>query len=171
MPGPSPESLSARGARLFLATRSEILGAIAAVFFLAAVLALRLGPNMKVAVAAALAICWVLITLVCFRRRVWLAPAETLAAPGVEFYRLELEQRRKHLLNPWLWHGPLVLGFAALAGMVFMTGELARERLYQVSPLAAVLAVWTMAGIRKRRREAEAIGHELGELPPSHKDV
>jgi hypothetical protein len=133
-------------------------------------MALRFGPEIKIAVTAAVALLWVLVTLTCFRKRIWMPTEEALAAPGIEFYRLELEQRRKHLLNPWLWHGPLLLGCAALASMALMTGALARERLPQASPLAGILVVWTIMGIRRRRREADAIGRELKELPPARKD-
>ena len=34
--------------------------------------------------------------------------------PASEYYRKELERRRDHLRNPWLWHGPLFLACAVL---------------------------------------------------------
>lgn len=171
LPLPSPRDLASRSARLFATTRSEILTAIAAMLFFAVVLALRFGTDRRTLAAIALAALWVIMTLCFFRRRVWSPPVDVLAASGAEFYRLELEERRKHLLNPWLWYGPLVLSCITLAAVAHSAGALARLRLPQVAPMLFVLVLWTALSIRRRRREAAALARELDQLPALDNDA
>jgi hypothetical protein len=164
LPVTSPEVLTLRSRRLYAITRSEILTALSATLFFAIVLVLRFGFDKMVAAGLALVTVWGVITLYCLRRRVWSVRNDAFAASGVEFYRCELEQRRKHLMNAWLWHGPLLLACIALAGVAIGTGTLAYKRLPQVSPLLIALVVWSGFSIRLRRREAKAIKRELDEM-------
>jgi hypothetical protein len=164
LPVPSPEGLVLRGRRLHALARSEILMAVSAVLFFAAVLVWRLGPNNVAMASLGLMTVWVVITLLWLRRRSWSSRNEAFAASGVEFYRRELEQRRMHLRNAWLWYGPLLLACIAMVGVTIGTGTLASKRLAQVSPLVIALAVWTVFSIRQRLREADAIKRELDEI-------
>ena len=101
---------------------------------------------------------WVAISLIWFRRRIWrpaALPAGAVAAPGLEYYRKELERRRDHLRNAWVWHGPLVL--ACLTLVTILTGRASPglDRLPRVLPMVALLAVWTGYGLWRRYRQAE----------------
>jgi ribose/xylose/arabinose/galactoside ABC-type transport system permease subunit len=145
-------------------TRSEILTAVSAALFFAAVLVWRLGPIHVAVASLALIAVWVVITLLWLRRRSKPARDEAFAASGVEFYRRELERRRIHLRNTWLWHGPVLLACIALIAVAIGTGNLAYKRLTQASPLIMALAVWTIFSIRQRLREADAIKRELDEM-------
>jgi hypothetical protein len=164
LPVPSPEGLVLRGRRLHAMTRSEILTTVSALLFFAAVLVWRLGPSHVAMASLALITLWVFITLLWLRRRVWSSADQAFAASGVEFYRRELEQRRIHLRNTWLWHGPLLLACIAIVDVAMVTGTLAYNRLAQVSPLLIALALWTVFRIRQRLRDAKAIKRELDEM-------
>jgi hypothetical protein len=163
-PVPSPGGRALNGRRFRVMTRSEILAAITATLFFAAVLVWRFGANEVVMTTLLMIMVWVVITLLWLRKRLWLSKIDGFAAPGVEFYRGELEQRRKHLRNAWLWHGPVLLACMTLAGVAIGTGTLAYRRLAQALPLVTALVIWTAFSIRQRRREADAIQRELDEM-------
>jgi hypothetical protein len=110
---------------------------------------------------------WVLVSLFWFRDRLWNgapAPKDALAATGMEHYRKELERRRDHLRNVWVWHGPLLLAcallWAVMAGKAFYSfGGLSRAL-----PLIILLVVWTGFGWWRRRRQAGALQREIDEI-------
>jgi len=129
----------------------------AALFFLVVVpwrLAAEMGRVPMVGLIAA--VVWVLISLYWFRDRIWRKePArDALAAPGLEYYRRELERRRDHLRNAWLWHGPLIVACVFFVAIVAGRAYPGIERLSSVLPLVALLVVWTGYGIHRRRRQA-----------------
>jgi hypothetical protein len=161
----SQEGSVRRAMRLRDMARSEILMAAIAALFFAAVLMLRLGLNTVAIASLILMAAWLVTTLFWLRKRSWSSTSEAFAASGVEFYRRELEQRRLHLKNAWLWHGPLFLACIAMAGVAIEADTLAYKRLAQVSPLIIALVVWTCFSIVQRRREADAIERELDEMP------
>jgi hypothetical protein len=132
--------------------------------FFSTIVVWRFGSDKMVLASLALATVWIVITLYALRRRVWSSRNDTLAASGVEFYCRELEHRRKHLMNAWLWHGPLLLACITMAGVAIGTGTLAYKRLPQVLPLLIALVLWTGFSIWQRHREAEAIKRELDEI-------
>ena len=65
------------------------------------------------------------------------------AASGLEYYRAELERRRDHLKNEWLWHGPLFLACVTLVAI--LTGRVfsGYQPLRNILPLLVLLAAWT----------------------------
>jgi hypothetical protein len=150
-------------------TRSEILMSIGAALLFIGVTAWRLTPyhDRLLQVGYAAAIAWAAITVYRFRRRIWrraAAPADAMAASGVEYYRRELEQRRDHLRRAWLWHGPLLLACIVLTAI--LTGETfsGYQPLRSVLPLVALLAVWTGFGLMRRRRQAKELQREIDEI-------
>ncbi len=169
-PPVNPESFVPRRTRqLYSSTRSEILMSLGAAVFFAAVIAMRFNtagetfpPLGFVGVLA-----WVLISLYWFRDRIWrrrAVPGDALAAPGVEHYRRELERRRDHLRNEWLWHGPLVLACATCLALFGGKAFPALDRLRNVAPLVVLLAVWMAFGVVRRRRQANEIQREIAEI-------
>ena len=160
----SPGGFAMEGSRLHAMTRSDIVAAVAATLFFAAILIWRLGPNTIATVILLIALAWVVITIFWLRTRLRRSTVENFTAPGVEFYRVELEQRRQHLRNAWLWHGPLLVACVALAGLLIGTGRFAFTRLTQALPLIVALAIWTAVSMRRRWREADAIRRELDEI-------
>jgi hypothetical protein len=144
-----------------LATRSEILASIAAAIFFVAVVGWRLAAaGQRIPpVGFAAAIAWALISLVWFRARLRRPKPDALAQPGLAHYRRELTQRRDHLRNPWIWHGPLV------AACLTLTAVPAMRPLTTVAPMLLILLAWTIYGIVNRRRQAAALQQELDELP------
>ena len=139
---------------------------VAALFFVA-VLAWRL-PAASFAlkpVGLAAAALWIAITAFRFRRIIWDpgSPPDP-ASTGLAYYRRELEIRREHLRNAWLWHGPLLIAallfFANVAGRMFP----GMDRFRNAAPLFLVLVLWIIIGIRRRFRQAADIKREVDEI-------
>ncbi len=166
----SLEGLMNRRAReLYSATRAEILLSIGAAFFFIAVLAWRFAADHdripQLGVAAALA--WVLISLYWFRDRIrgkGSPGRDALAATGVEFYRKELERRRDHLKNAWLWHGPLLLACITLIAVLIGRQYVTYRGVGGVLPLLVLLGLWTAYGILRRLRQAGELQREIEEI-------
>ena len=112
----------ANGSALYASTRSEILMSIGAALLLVAVTALRFLQiaNTLEEIGCALVVVWVAVTLYRLRGRIWRREAarpDAAAATGADYYRKELERRRDHLRDAWLWDGPLFLACVILAGV------------------------------------------------------
>ena len=87
-----------------------------------------------------------------------------MASNGLEYYRGELERRRDHLRNIWIWHGPLLLASFMLIGIVAARAYSGVERLWSVLPLGILLAAWIVFGLVRRLRLAQALQAEIDEL-------
>ena len=165
----NPEQIVNRRAQeLYSSTRAEILMSIAAALLLVGVLASRTAPahdrSLELGFAAVTA--WVVITLFQFRHRIWrqAPPPDAAAATGLEYYRRQLEDRRDHLRNGWLWHGPLVLALSILVATLEGRALYAFQPLRSVLPLLILLAVWTGFGFWRRRRQAAELQREIDEM-------
>lgn len=152
-------------------TRSEILMSIGAALLLVGVVAWRLQIAheglLEFGFAAALA--WVGISLYRFRRRLWrkdLPRPDAVAATGLEYYRAELERRRDHLRNEWLWHGPLFLASIIFIGVLTGRANLSFQPLRNILPLLVLLAAWTGFGVWRRRLQARDLQREIDEIAP-----
>jgi hypothetical protein len=157
-----------RTEELSASTRAEIWMSIGAAVLFVGVMAWRLRPahaGLLVAGFGAIVV-WVAISLYRFRR--WAgrerSRADAVAASGLEYYRRELERRRDHLRNEWVWHGPLLLACFVLIALVADRAYPGVERLWSVLPLVVVLLVWAIFGIVRRRRMANALQAEIDEL-------
>ena len=163
--------MNRRTEELSSSTRSEILMSVGAALLFVGVMAWRFAPThdrlQEVGYAAVIA--WVVISLYWFRRRIWrrnpLRP-DAIAATGLEYYRKELEQRRDHLRNAWLWHGPLFLASMILIAILIGKASPAMVPLRNVLPLVVLLAVWTGFGLTRRRRQARELQREIDEIDP-----
>jgi hypothetical protein len=159
-----------RTEEMYSSTRSEILISIGAALLFVGVVAWRIAPahdrGQELGFGAIIA--WVVISLYRFRHRIWRQPArpDAMVATGVEYYRSELERRRDHLRNGWLWHGPLFLACTVLVAI--LTAETFRDyrSLRDVLPLVVVLAIWTAFGVWRRRRQSRELQHEIDEIEP-----
>jgi hypothetical protein len=157
-----------RARELHSATRAEIVMSIGAALFFVAVLAWRFAADQgrvpQIGLAAV--VLWVAITLYWFRDRIRrdAPPKDALAATGQEYYRKELERRRDHLRNAWLWHGPLLLACLILVAVLMGKPYAAFRGLERVLPLMVVLAVWTGFGLMRRRRQANDLQREIDEI-------
>jgi hypothetical protein len=158
-----------RTEELSSSTRSEILMSIGAALLFVAVVAWRIGQVHdrlpELGLGAVLA--WVVISLYWFRHRIWRrnpSPPDTIAATGLEYYRKELERRRDHLRNGWLWHGPLFLACTVLVAILAAETFRGYQDLRNVLPLVVLLAVWTGYGTWRRRRQARDLQREIDEL-------
>ena len=162
--------LKQRTDELYSSTRSEILMSILAALLFIGVVAWRLGPahDRLEQVGLAAAILWVIVSLYWFRYRIRRRPSrpDAPAAPGLEYYRAELERRRDHLKNEWLWHGPLFLACVTLVAI--LTGHVfsGYQPLRNILPLLVLLAVWTAFTVSRRRRQAKELQREIDELAP-----
>ena len=155
-----------RARELHSGTRSEILMSIAGALFFVAVMAWRFGsaPDRAQQLGLLAVAAWALISLYRFRRRIWgeAPPPDALAATSLEYYRRALEERRNHLRNAWLWHGPLVL-----ACVVFVATLMRRTppgRLRNALPFVALLALWTVFAARRRLSQVKELQRELDEI-------
>jgi hypothetical protein len=162
--------LKRRTEELYSSTRSEILMSIAAALLFIGVVAWRLWPahDRLEQVGFAAVILWVIISLYWFRYRIRRRPSrpDAPAAAGLEYYRTELERRRDHLKNEWLWHGPLFLACVTLVAI--LTGQVfsGYRPLRNVLPLLVILAVWTGFGFWRRLQQAKELQREIDELAP-----
>jgi divalent metal cation (Fe/Co/Zn/Cd) transporter len=158
-----------RREELSSSTRSEILMSIGAALLFVTVVAWRIAPFHdrlpEIGFGAVLA--WAVISLYWFRHRIWRRNSsrpDAVAAAGAEYYRKELEQRRDHLRNPWLWHGPLFLACAVLVAILAAETFRGYQDLRNVLPLAVLLVVWTGYGVWRRRRQARELQQEIDEM-------
>ncbi len=156
--------LSRRAAELSAGSRSEILMSVGAGLLFAGIVAWRFGPAQDriLTIGYATVLGWAAITLYAFRDRIWKRNpprADAVAAPGLEYYRQELENRRDHLRSAWIWHGPLVLACGILAAV--LTGN---RRWVSAVPLFVVLALWTGYGVYRRRLAAKDLQREIDEI-------
>jgi hypothetical protein len=162
--------LKQRTERLYSSTRSEILMSIAAAVLFVGVMAWRLGPahDGLEQVGFAAVIVWVIVSLYWFRYRIRRRPPrpDAPAAAGLEYYRAELERRRDHLKNEWLWHGPLFLACVTLVAILTRHVFSGFQPLRNVLPLLVLLAVWTGFGFWRRLRQARELQREIDELAP-----
>lgn len=162
---PDPRILLARESELARRTRSEITGSIAAAVLFIAIIAWRFagsGRSLPLLGLAAVA-AWLLVTLIWFRGRLRSPSPDSLGAPGLEHYRRELERRRDHLRNEWIWSGPLAASCVTLAA-VLESASAFRSWTSMALPLVA-LAAWAGFGIVSRRRQAAALQQEIDALP------
>lgn len=150
-------------------TRSEIIMSISAALFFVAVMAWRFASaqDRLLQFGFIVVIAWVLVSLYWFRDRIWRQDpprTDAVAATSLEYYRNELERRRDHLRNAWLWNGPVFLAFmifvVTLAGKAFP----GPQRLRDVLPFLVLLAVWTGVGFRRRRSQAKELQREIDEI-------
>ena len=162
-----------RTEELSSSTRSEIVMSLSAALLFVGVMVWRFAPTyerlQEVGFAAVMA--WVAISLYRFRRRMWTrSPShpDAAAATGLEYYRKELEGRRDHLRNAWLWHGPLFLACATLIAIVIR--GMAFQPFRNVLPLVVLLAVWTGFGIWRRHRQAKELQREIDEIEPRDRE-
>jgi len=158
-----------RTKELSSSTRSEIVMNMGAALLFVGVMVWRFAPTYErlQEVGFAAVIAWVAISLYRFRRRMWtrsLSHPDAAAATGLEYYRKELEGRRDHLRNAWLWHGPLLLACATLIAIV-IRGK-AFQPFRNVLPLVVLLAVWTGFGMWRRHRQAKELQREIDEIEP-----
>jgi hypothetical protein len=158
-----------RTEQLYFATRSEIVMSIAAALLFAGVMAWRFAPELggKVLLGIAAAGAWVAISLYWFRARIWRReppPADALAVTGAEHYRRELECRRDHLKNEWIWHGPLFLACVTLVATLAGKTSLPFMGVRRILPLLVLLVVWTVFTIVRRRRAVAELQREIDEL-------
>jgi hypothetical protein len=89
---------------------------------------------------------------------------DAVASTGLDYYRRELERRRDHLRNAWVWHGPLLLACFMLISIVAGRAYPGVERLWSVLPLVVLLLGWTVFGIVRRLGLAKALQAEIDEL-------
>jgi len=129
-----------------------------------AVMAWRFGPDVGSLqqIGFAVVIAWILVSLYWFRDLVWgRDAASAVAATGLDYYRKELERRRDHLRNAWVWHGPLLL--ACLILVATLAGK-ALPHMERMLPFVALLAVWVVAAYWGRRKQASEIQREIDEI-------
>jgi hypothetical protein len=166
-----------RTAELHSSTRAEILMSIGAALLLVGVVAWRIAPARDPVgeLGFAAVIAWVVTTLFAFRRRIFgrePSRPDTVAATGLEYYRRQLEWRRDHLRNAWLWHGPLVLACTILVAIMARKASFAAaftlplQGPRNVLPLLILLAVWTGFGAWRRRLQARELQREIDGMEP-----
>jgi hypothetical protein len=157
-----------RTRELYSSTRAEIILSIGAALFFVAVMAWRfeLTRDRLLQLGIAIVIVWILVTLYRYRDRILgrdPLPADA-ATVGLEYYRKELERRRDHLKNEWVWHGPLFLASAIFA-LTFVGKAFPNvERLRSVLPLVVLLAIWTATGLWRRRQQVKGLEREINEI-------
>lgn len=154
---------------LYSSTRWEILLSFSAALLPIGVLAWRLeGAQQRlVEIGFTAVILWIAISLYWFRHQIWgrgSSRPDRVAATGLEFYRAELEHRRDHLRNGWLWHGPLFLASIILISVMTGKANITFQPLRRVLPLIVLLAAWTGFGVWRRHLQANEIQREINEV-------
>jgi len=157
-----------RTEELSSSSRAEILMSICAALLLVCIGAWRLqiAHEGLLELAFAATAGWAALSLYWFRRRIWrrTGPHDAVAASGVEYYRGELERRRDHLRNAWLWHGPQFLALIILVAILTGRRNIAFQPLRNVLPLLVLAGAWTAYGIWRRRLQANELQREIDEL-------
>lgn len=161
--------VSRRTEELYSSTRSEILMSIGAALLFMGVMVWRLAPAQdrlqQLGFAAILA--WAAVSLYWFRDRIFgrrPPRPDAIAATGLDYYRHEVERRRDHMKNEWLWHGPLFLACMVLMALMIGRASPGIDRLENALPLVLVLAIWTGFGLWRRRRQARELQQEIDEM-------
>ncbi len=153
-------------------SRSEILISLGSALFLVVIVAWRwdIGQDPWIGFALAAALAWVAISVYSFRRRIFqrvaMAP-DAVAASCLDYYRQELERRRRHLRNAWLWHGPLLLAIAILLAILMEGGGIIFLPLRKILLLLLLLAAWVAFGIWRRNLQARSLQRQIEELDDS----
>lgn len=162
--------LNRRTRELDSTTRAEIITSLCAALFFIAVLVweepVLLGDRIALFGFAAVVI-WVLISLCCFRDRIWRNGQQrkyALAMTGLDYYRESLEHRRDHLRSAWLWSGPLFLACAISVAILLWKKISVRGGTGRALPLVLLLAIWTGFAIARRRRQASELEREVQEI-------
>lgn len=150
-------------------TRTEIIASICAALGFVSVAGWRFVTpgEWLLQTALGLFVIWTVISIYRFRNRIWgrdQIDPQVLAAPAVEHYRRELQERRDHLRSVWIWNGPLLLSFLFLiltiARKVAPNYVLLRNGL----PFFVLTVVWVILMIRQHRLQAKELQQELDEL-------
>jgi len=132
------------------------------------VIAWRLPPvnNRLIEVGFGAVALWVAVSLLRFWSWSGREPArpDAVASSGVEYYRRELERRRDHLRNAWVWHGPLLLASFMLIAVVAGHAYWGVGRLWSVLPVGELLLLWTVFSLVRRLRLAKALQAEIDDL-------
>jgi hypothetical protein len=169
-PVTTEQFMNRRTRELHSSTRTEILLSISAALFFVAVICWQLTsvgvriPRLELGAV----IVWILISLYWFRGWIWRAePKDAFAATGLAYYRKELERRRDHLRNAWIWHGPLLLACLTLAAVWIGEAFPGFRRWRNVAPPIVLLAAWTAFSIWRRRIQANELQKEIDELVPA----
>jgi hypothetical protein len=158
-----------RTEELHSSTRSEILTSIGAALLFVGVMVWRLAPahDRLQQVGFAAIVAWAGVSLYWFRGRIFgrrPSRPDAIAATGLEYYRHEVEQRRDHMRNEWLWHGPLFLACMVLIALMIGRASPGFDRLENAFPLVLLLAIWTGFGLWRRRRQARELQQEIDEI-------
>jgi hypothetical protein len=158
-----------RTREIYSSTRSEIIMSISAALFFIAVMAWRFASAQDRLLQSGfiVVIGWILVSLYWFRDRIWRQDpprVDAVAETSLEYYRKELERRRDHLRNAWLWNGPVFLAFMIFVVTLLGNAFPGPARLRSVLPLLVLLAVWTGVGFRRRRQQAQELQREIDEI-------
>jgi hypothetical protein len=152
---------------IYSRTRTEVLTSLFAALFFVAVISYRfpIAQERLLQIFAALVVLWIAITLYRFRARIWRpVPLDTFAVSGLDYYRNELELRREHLRSIWLWHGPLLLAIGVFVLFILGKAFPSPALLQRTVPFFALLAVWIVVGVLRRRRMVRDIEREIDEI-------
>jgi cbb3-type cytochrome oxidase subunit 3 len=155
--------MTRRTQQLYSMTRSEIVTAIAGTLFFVAVVAWRFAGTQQrlLQVGLLVVVAWIAVTAYWFRDRI---RGRGFTGTCLEHYRKELERRRDHLRNVWLWHGPALLACLILVATLMGNAFPSYQRLGKMAPFLLLLVTWTVYGVWRRRRAAQAIQREIDEL-------
>jgi hypothetical protein len=163
------EFMCRRTRELHSGTRLEIFMSIASALVLLVIFAWRfaLAQDTVQQLGMAAVTVWVLISVYRFSDRLRDGPPthDALATTGLEYYRKELERRRDHLRNSWVWYGPLFLACLILATVVARTTLPSVARWRTALPVIALLVVWVGFDFDRRRRQANELQEEIDEVP------
>ena len=99
----------------------------------------------------------------------WLAPlpGDAALATGLEFYRQELEGRRRLFRNVLRWFlGPVLLAIAAFVFSILRTGAGSWKwsLIPNMAPFLAILVIWIASVIVMRIRGQWELQREIDEL-------
>lgn len=158
-----------RALELSTRTRTDIITSIAAALFVLGFMIWRLNAaqDRLQQLGLALVVVWVAVTIYRFRKRIWRSvglPPELIASTSLDYYRRELQARRDHLRNTWLWQGPLLLALVLLCIILFGKAMPQPGRLLNVLPFLIMLAVWVAFGIAARRHQDRELQREIEEI-------
>jgi hypothetical protein len=116
---------------------------------------------------------WAILIPFLAQRRLWSEPMspDTALAPGIAFYRRQLERHHGYQRRIWLWLAPMFLGAGlylspAIAGI-------ARDPAHapKALPFGILLMIWVVLFLNIRRRKLRKLRRKLGKLAELEKEI
>ena len=161
------EKIRQKVRELHTKTRRQLLGNVAVPLIIAAFCGFGMKQFPAVRPLFDLATAWSLAGLYFLNRGMWSAamPGDAALSSGLEFYRREIERRRRLLRRTLQWgFGPVLLAIGTFILAIVKMGVRDRRVFPNAMPFITLVVVWIAAYFVIRMREQRKLRREIDEL-------